>query len=174
MPRLIAAAFAALAFGACASTPTPVADAASGPAGDTASWRKLLQVEQRFAVFINEPGAPKTGDLVTFRLAYVYMPGQVMFDDREAGWQEYRAMTVDCAKNLVRAGPRTRYAPDGSVMMTDDSQTFDAINYGTAVEAAAIARCRGEFNGPAFSVKDGRNWLAAARKHIAENPPPPA
>lgn len=102
----------------------------------------MTQTDKRFAVFINEPGAPREGDQVTFRIVYVYMPGEVKFEQREVGWQEYHAMTVGLARNEVHPGPRTRYAPDGSVIMSDDDQTFREILWGLAADDAARAKCR--------------------------------
>ena len=100
MKRLFATALA-LGLSACATT---------GDDRPTKSWRKISQVEQRFAIFLNEPGSPKTGDLVTFRLAYVYIPGEVTYQNKPVAWQEYAAMTVNCASQQLRAGPRTRYS----------------------------------------------------------------
>ncbi len=134
------------------------------------SWRKITQVENRFAVFINEPGAPREGDLVTFRLAYIYAPGEVRFNDKVVGWQEYTAMTVNCVTHELRPGPRIRYAPDGSVMLSDDNQEFGEINPSTAADDAARVRCAGETSANAVRIANGPKWMDVARKHLAETP----
>lgn len=147
---------------ACATTADPT----------TQGWRKVTQTDKRFAVFISEPGAPREGDQVTFRMVYVYMPGEVKFEEREVRWQEYHAMTVDCARNEVRTGPRTRYAPDGSVIMSDDDQKFSEILWGLAADDAARAKCRQDYWIGDIVIPNGADWMEAARKHIAETTPP--
>ncbi len=150
------------------------AGCASMPGGDkeTQSWRMVLQSAKRFAVFVNDPGIEREGDQVTFRLAYVYMPGEVKHEDKEVAWQEYHAVTVDCAKNTVKLGSRTRIALDGSVIAQDDNQKFEPINWGTAVDDAARGKCKNDYwaGGVAFKAND--RWMDAARKHIAENEAP--
>lgn len=164
----LGAALAGLCLSGCATQ-----GAAEGPAGPTKAWRKIVQVENRFAVFINEPGAARQGDLATFRLAYVYAPGAVRFDDQAVGWQEYAAMTVNCVTREVRPGPRVRYAPDGKVLLSDDDQAFGAINPATVAEAAARARCDAPSpSPPATRIPDGRKWMDAARKRLAGAPTP--
>jgi hypothetical protein len=139
-------------------------------AGPTKSWRKITQVEQRFAVFINEPGAARQGDLVTFHLVYIYAPGEVRFNDQVVGWQEYTAMTVNCATQEMKPGPRMRYAPDGKVMLSDDAQEFGPINADTAAADAARVRCAPDAARDAVRIPDGRKWMDLARKHLAEAP----
>lgn len=134
------------------------------------AWRKITQVDNRFAVFINEPGTPREGDLVTFRLAYIYAPGEVRFNDKVVGWQEYSAMTVNCATHELRPGPRVRYASDGSVMLSDDNQEFGEINPSTSADAAARVRCASETTADAVRIPDSPKWMDAARKHLAETP----
>lgn len=150
---------------ACATT-----GASSDP--EAQSWRKVTQTANRFAVFINEPGPARDGDLVTFRMVYVYMPGEVKFEEKEVGWQEYHAMTVNCAENTVRTGPRTRYAPDGSVLASDDNQEFSGILWGVASDDAARAKCRQDYWIGDITIPNGASWKDAAREHIAETTPP--
>lgn len=143
-----------------------------GGGGENQSWRKVNQTANRFAVFVNEPGPPREGDLVTFKLRYVYMPGEVKHEDKEVGWQEYHAMTVDCAKNTVRVGPRTRYASDGSVIVEDDDQTFSEILWGTAADDAAKAKCKNDVWVGDHTFRNDGDWMDAARKHIAATEAP--
>jgi hypothetical protein len=148
--------------------------ATTGASGDpdATSWRKVTQAANRFAIFINEPGPDRTGDLVTFRMVYVYMPGEVKFEEKDLGWQEYHAMTVNCADNTVRVGPRTRYAPDGSVVASDDDQTFSEIPWGVATDDAARAKCKQDYWIGDITLPNDSDWMTAARKHIAETTPP--
>lgn len=139
---------------------------------ETKSWRKVGQVENRFGIFVNEPGPARAGDSVTFRMVFVYAPGAVKFEDKEVGWQEYSAVTVDCTPNRIRLGPRTRHAPDGTVLASDNDQGLAPINYGTAADDAARAKCKGDHWIGDVTFKDGPNWMDYARKHIAETPAP--
>ncbi len=156
--------------GACLAA----ACATTGASGDpeAKSWRKVTQTANRFAVFINEPGPARDGDLVTFRMVYVYMPGEVKFEEKEVGWQEYHAMTVNCADNTIHTGPRTRYAPDGSVLVSDDNQAFSEILWGVASDDAARAKCKQDYWIGDITIPNGPDWMAAARKHISETTPP--
>lgn len=165
---LLIAAAGALGVSACTTTTsfTPP------PGGKTVSWREVTRVENRFAVFINEPGEPKEGDLVTFRLAYVYAPGEVRYEDKVVGWQEYASMTINCMTGQMRPGPRVRYAPDGKVMFSDDVEEFTDIVSATAAEDAALVRCGGSLSAAVFRLPDGPKWMDGARKHLAEPPPP--
>lgn len=140
--------------------------------GETQGWRKVTQNAKRFAVFVNEPGPGKDGDLVTFRLRYVYMPGEVKFEEHEVGWQEYHAMTVNCATNEVRVGPRTRYAPDGAEIVSDDDETFSEILWGTAADDAARAKCKQDFWIGDIVIPESADWMDVARRHITETTPP--
>ena len=171
---LLALAAGVLALGACATS-----GGGPGKGGATASWRKVTQVEHRFAVFIDEPGAPRQGDLVTFRLAYIYAPGEVFWKanpdeegrGKEVEWQEYTAMTVNCATHEMKPGPRVRYAPGGAVLLSDDSQDFGEIVAATAAEDAARVWCAAAPAPAADPIRNGPKWLDAARRHLAETPP---
>jgi hypothetical protein len=147
-----------------------LAGCASVPAGSKAQWLKLEQVEKRFAIFTNAPVVPAEGGIATFRLVYVYMPETVKFEDKYVGWQEYPAVTVNCEADTVRVGPRTRYAPDGSVMMSDDNQTFVPI-MGPSIRKVKALACDGAPLSDAVLIKDGADWIGAAREHIAETDP---
>ena len=164
----LAAMILAVDLGGCASE-----GGAPGRAGATETWRKITQVENRFAVFINEPGAARRGDLVTFRLVYIYAPGEVRFKDQVVGWQEYGAMTVNCATQSVKTGPRVRYAPDGKVMFSDDSQDFGPINADTAAADAARTRCSPDAAVDALRIPNGAKWMDVARNRLAAAPSPP-
>jgi hypothetical protein len=161
----LAAPIFALVLGGCASQNAP-----QGPAGATKTWRKITQVENRFAVFINEPGASRQGDLVTFRLIYIYAPGEVRFNDQVVGWQEYSAMTINCATQEMKAGPRLRYSPDGKVMLSDDTQEFGPINADTAAADAARVRCMPDPGPDALRIPNGGKWMDLARVHLAAAP----
>ena len=161
----LAAAGLALSFGGCASQNGPKTSART-----TETWRKITQVENRFAVFINEPGEGRLGDLVTFRLVYIYAPGEVRFNDQVVAWQEYAAMTINCVTQEVRAGPRVRFAPDGKVMFSDDSQDFGPINADTAAADAARARCLPDPAPDAVRIPNSGKWMDAARQRLAAAP----
>ncbi len=147
--------------------------ACASMAGDPTlqAWRKVNQADKRFAVFISEPGA-REGALATFRMRFVYMPGEVKHEGKDVAWQEYHAMTVDCAKNTVRVGPRTRYAPDGGTIVSDDDQTFGEILWGTAADDAARAKCKGDVWVGNVTFPEGPGWMDEARRHIAATTPP--
>jgi hypothetical protein len=130
-------------------------------------WLEVTHVENRFNVYVDQAN-PRMDDQVAFRLVYVYAPDAVKFEGKDVGWQEYPAVVVNCADNKVKLGPRTRHAPDGTLLFQDDDQSFTDINVGTAVEAAARARCEGDRLANAHSVRDGEGWMAEARAHIAE------
>lgn len=135
------------------------------------AWRKVNQGEKRYAVFISEPGT-REDDRVTFRMRFVYMPGEVKHDGAEVAWQEYHAMTVDCARNTVRLGPRTRYAPSGEAIVSDDDQTFSEILYGTAADDAAKAKCKGVLWVNDVMIPESPSWMDEAREHIRTSTPP--
>ena len=164
-----AAAVLALGLGACASQ-----NASAAAVGATKTWRKITQVENRFAVFINEPGAGRVGDLVTFRLVYIYAPGEVRFNDQVVGWQEYSAMTINCATQEMKPGPRLRYAPDGKVMLSDDVQDFGPINPDTAAADAARVRCATDPATASASdlvrISNAGRWMDVARERLAAAP----
>lgn len=135
------------------------------------AWRMVNQADKRFAVFVSEPGVREEA-LATFRMRFVYMPGEVKHEGRDVAWQEYPAMTVDCAKNTVRVGMRTRYAPDGAEIMSDDNQTFSEILVGTAADDAAKAKCRGVFWVGDVVFPESPGWMEEARERIAKTTPP--
>jgi hypothetical protein len=154
----------ALTLAGCASTTV-------GPdAGPRPSWLKLEQVEKRFAIFTNFPAAPKVGETATFRLVYVYMPETVQYEGADVGWQEYPEITVNCEADTARLGQRTRYAPDGSVMMTDTSQDFSPI-YGPSLRKAADINCKGAVLPDAALISEGPDWIGKARQHISVTQP---
>ena len=148
-----------------------LAGCASAPgAAAPAQWLKLEQVEKRFAIFTNAPVAPAEGGIATFRLVYVYMPETVKFEEKYVGWQAYPAMTVNCEAGTVRVGPRTRYAPDGTAMMSDDNQAFVPI-MGPSIQKVKAIACDGAPLTEPDLIRDGADWIDAARKHIAATDP---
>lgn len=154
----------ALALAGCASTP------ASPDAGPQPGWLKLEQVEKRFAIFTYLPAVPNVGGTATFRLVYVYMPGTVQYEGADVGWQEYPEITVNCEADTVRLGLRTRYAPDGGVMMTDTNDDVSPI-FGPSIRKAADMTCKGKALPQPVQIKDGPDWIARARVHIAATEP---
>lgn len=148
---------------ACAGTPTPSPQ-------DRGGWLKLEQGEKRFAIFTRTPAAPVEDGIASIRLVYVYMPETVQHEGKYVGWQEYPAMAVNCAEDTVKVGPRTRYAPDNSVMMSDDNQEFSPI-YGPAIRKAADFSCKGEVPAGAAVVRDKPDWMVEARQLIAATDP---
>jgi len=146
------------------------AGCASTGGGGTGQWKEVTHVEDRFAVYVDQ-AQPRNGDTVTFRLMYIYADGKVKWEDKDVGWQEYSAMTVNCTNSQVKLGPRTRHAPDGSLLFSDDEQAWVDINPGTAVDSAASARCEGTYPEEAHTVKDRKGWMEEARKHIVERAP---
>ena len=81
-------------------------------------------------------------------------------------------MTVDCARNTVRVGPRTRYAPSGEAIASDDDQKFSEIVLGTAADDAAKAKCKGVLWVNDVMLPEGPAWMDQAREHIARSTPP--
>ncbi len=159
--KVILALGVVVALGACASAPARE---------EAASWRKLTQVEQRFAIFMDNPATAPVDGLATFRFVFVYAPGAVEHEGREVSWQEYPAMTVNCAEETVKVGPRTRYAPDGSVIMSDDTQYYANI-VGPAVLRAAAVSCQGITEPQQVLIPDGPDWREVARAGIASSDP---
>lgn len=155
MKSLIAASIALLAGASC-TTPEP-----------EPHWNQLLQVEDRFAVYLHHPGAPGAGDLVRLRLIYVYADDEVEWEGEEVAWQEYPEMTIDCASNHVALGPRVRYAPDGRVVFSDEKPELKLIAPGTLTEIAAAARCEGMLPADSHAIADGPNWMSQARRHLS-------
>lgn len=160
-----------LAMGSAALCTAVLAGCASGASNAPAqSWLKLEQVEKRFAIFTNAPVRPAEGGIASFRLVYVYMPETVQHEGKYVGWQEYSAMTVNCEADTVRVGPRTRYAPDGSVMASDDNQEFQPI-VGRSIQRVAAIACSGTPLADPVLIRDSRNWIEEARKNIAADDP---
>lgn len=162
--RTAALASLGMLAGACASMGGGAGGANAG------QWKEVTHVEDRFAVYVDH-AKPRNGDTVTFRLMYVYSIGQVKWENKDVGWQEYSALTVNCTTRQVKLGPRARYAPDGSVLFSDNEQAWVDINPSTAVDSAANARCDGTYPEEAHTVKDRAGWLDEARKHILEAAP---
>ncbi len=147
-----------------------LAACASMPGAEEAGWRKLTQVEKRFAIFMDDPAPEPVDGLATFRLVYIYAPGAVKHEGQDVSWQEYSAMTINCAEDTVKVGPRTRYAPDGSVIASDDVQEFVAI-IGPAIVRAADLSCRGVAAPEQVILPDDADWREAARANIAASEP---
>lgn len=165
LAAIAALSLGALALGACATSP-PAADP-----GETQAWRKVSQSEATYAVYINEPGGAKQGDLVSLRLVYVFMPGEVFNDDeKEVAYQDYHAITINCATNEVRLGKRTGHQKDGKVFLSEDHNDFTEIGETSPIEDAANARCRGVYRVDADRVADGPNWMDEARRHVLAGP----
>lgn len=156
---------------ACASAPeapvsAPAAAAAELPAPE---WRKIIQQDERFAVFISQP-AVRDGDLAHFRMVYVYMPGEVFHESREVAWQEYSHATIDCAGDKVKMGPRTRYAPDGAVFGQDDNQEFAWIIGGGVVRSKDVYCNNKPWEGMVV-VPGGEGWIERERAKIPGSRP---
>lgn len=159
------------AFGGALLGAALLAGCATSPgAAASAQWLKLEQVEKRFAIFTNAPVAPAEGGIATFRLVYVYMPETVKFEEKYVGWQEYPAMTVNCEADTVRVGPRTRYAPDGTAMMSDENYEYQPI-MGPSIQKVKAIACDGAPLTDPDLIKDGADWIDAVRKHIAAADP---
>lgn len=142
-----------------------LAASCSSPQAD--AWSQLLQVEDRFSVYLHETGDAEDGDLRTLRLIYVYGDGQIEWEGAEVSWQEYPAMTIDCASNYVVLGSRLRYAPDGSVVFSDDKPEARLIAPGTLTEIAATARCEGLYPSDTHSIADSPGWMHEARQRLS-------
>lgn len=130
-------------------------------------WSQLLQVENRFSVYLHHPGEPSEGDFVRLRLVYVYGDGEIEWQGEEVAWQEYPEMLIDCASNHVALGRRVRYAPDGREVFSDDKPELKLIAPGTLTEIAAAARCEGKFPADTHSISDGPDWMGLARQHLS-------
>lgn len=158
---------AVLALGACA-TAGPAADP-----GETQTWRKVSQSEKIYAVYINEPGGMRSGDLVSLRMVYVFMPGEVFNDEeKEVAFQDYHAVTINCATYQVRLGKRTGHEKDGRIFLNEDKTEFTEISETSPIEDAANARCRNTYWVDNDRVADGPNWMDEARRHVMAGPPP--
>lgn len=154
------AALAALAigFGICGSA------GAADPA--TKSWRKLGQVEDKSATFLNLPGAAKEGDQYTVRLVVLYKSGQTI-GGKTVAWDEYPALTVNCMMAKARRGERIRHAADGSVIAKDNDPTFRLFDGGSNEDDVAKAKCENEWSGKTFEFKDSARWMIEARQNMA-------
>ena len=182
---LAAAAFALLS--ACASAQTPPPGGWSGAAppaggssleftpaprdvvdvGATSAWRMVAKPSDTYSVWINLPGKARAGDVVTFRLVYVFAKGEVFEDDKEVGWQDYPGVTVNCKAEEVRMGQRRAYHGDGEMVLDMDQNVFTPIGPDSPIEAAANARCKGQFAVGDVTVPDGPAWIDAARAKAA-------
>jgi len=162
MKTLVLTTIAALALGACATAKGPAADP-----GPTQAWRKVSQSEKVYAVYINEPGGAKAGDFVSLRMVYVFMPDEVFNDDeKEVAFQDYHAITINCATNEVRLGKRTGYQKDGKIFLDETKTEFTEIGETSPIEDAANARCRNKYWVDNDRVADGPNWMDEARRHV--------
>jgi hypothetical protein len=168
MKVLTLAMAAALALGGCATARAPAADP-----GATQAWRKVSQSDKVYAVYINEPGGEKSGDLVSLRMVYVFMPGEVFNDnDKEVAFQDYHAITINCATNQVKLGKRTGHQKDGKVFLDEVHADFDDISETSPIEDAANARCRNTYWVENDRVPEGPNWMDEARRHVMASPAP--
>lgn len=151
---------------ACASAPPPPAPAplASVPDLPAPEWRKIIQQDERFAVFIAQP-AVREGDLAYFRMAYVYRPDEVSFDGRYVAWQEYPYATLNCARDSVKMGQRTRYDFEGNAFGQDEDTGFYPI-IGHAVARARDVICKNEPWQGMEVVPGGKGWIERERGRI--------
>lgn len=167
-PLKILAGLAVAGFvAACASAPAPPeAPAAVSAVPDLPApeWRKIIQQDERFAVFISQP-AVREGDLAFFRMVYVYMPDEVSFENRFVAWQEYPYATLDCARDSVRMGQRTRYDFEGSAFGQDEDTAFYPI-IGHAVARSRDVICRNEPWDGMDVVAGGAGWVERERAKI--------
>ncbi|MFN3313055.1 MAG: hypothetical protein ACK46Q_06285 [Hyphomonas sp.] len=163
---MAAGALTALVAG-CVSAPEappPVVVAATSDLPAT-EWRRIIQTEKRFSVYISAP-AVREGDLAHFRLVYVYMPGEIIHEGREVASQEYAHVTLDCTAERVRLGTRTRYAPDGTAFGQDGDQNYAPI-MGMAVFRAQEVHCKDKPWAGMNVIPGGADWIARARAAIA-------
>lgn len=169
--KMLAGLAAAGLMAACASAPPPTAPApvAAVPDLPAPEWRKIIQQEKRFAVFISEPAVRESG-LAHFRMAYVYMPGEVFHEGREVAWQEYSYATINCTEDKVKMGPRTRYAPDGGAFGQDEDQTFAWIIGGAVVRAKDVYCNNKPWEGMEI-VPGGDGWIERERAKIPASEP---
>jgi hypothetical protein len=154
------AALAALAIGFCVCGQAGALDPA------TKSWRKLGQVEDRVATFINQPGIARDGDKYTVRLVVLYKNGATV-GGKTVAWDEYPALTVDCTMAKARRGERIRHAADGSVIARDNDQTFRLFDGGSNEDDVAKAKCDNQWSGKTFEFRDGPKWMVEARQNMA-------
>ncbi|MBI1362034.1 MAG: hypothetical protein GC155_17295 [Alphaproteobacteria bacterium] len=133
----------------------------------TRTWRKLAQVEDRYATFINQPGVAKKGDEYTVRLVVLYKPGAEVVGGKSVAWDEYPALTVNCMMIKAKRGVRIRHAVDGSVIARDDDETARLIDGGSNEDDIAKAKCDNQYSGKTFEFRDGSSWMKAARENMA-------
>lgn len=157
---------------ACASAP----EAPEAPAAVTAvpdlpapEWRKIIQQDERFTVFISQP-AVREGDLAFFRMVYVYMPDEVSFENRYVAWQEYPYTTLNCARDSVMMGQRTRYDFDGNAFGRDEDKAFYPI-IGHAVARSRDVICKNEPWEGMDVVAGGKGWVERERAKIPGSKP---
>ncbi len=155
----VALAVLAVGLGLCGA-----ADA-SDPA--TKTWRKLAQVEDRYATFINQPGVAKQGDEYTVRLVVLYKSGVESAGGKSVAWDEYPALTVNCMLIKARRGVRIRHAADGSVIARDSDESAHLIDGGSNEDDIAKARCDNQYSGKTFEFRDSSGWMRAARENMA-------
>ncbi|MFN7056927.1 hypothetical protein [Hyphomonas sp.] len=159
------------AAAACASSPAaaPAAPGAFAAEQPGLQWRRIIQTEQRFSVYISEP-AVREGDIVRFRMVYVYQPGAVSLYGREVAWQEYDDVRLDCAAERVVMGNRTRYAVNGEAFGQDADNTSAQI-IGHAVFRSQDVHCKAKPWTGMNLVSGGPGWIARARAAILEDSP---
>lgn len=130
-------------------------------------WSQLLQVEDRFSVYLHETGQSESGDLRQVRLVYIYGENEIEWEGAEVAWQEYPGMTIDCASGQVVLGERERYAPDGTLVFSDDKPEPKLIAPGTLTAIAASARCDGLYPADTHSIADKPGWMGEARQMLS-------
>lgn len=152
---------------ACASAPeAPPAVVAAKAVPDLPApeWRKIIQQDERFAVFISQP-ALREGDLAFFRMVYVYMPDEVSIENRYVAWQEYPYTTLNCAQDTVMMGQRTRYDFEGNAFGQDEDTAFYPI-IGHAVARSRDVICKNEPWEGMDVVAGGEGWVERERANI--------
>lgn len=143
-----------------------VAVACAGPQ-PASEWSQILQVEDRFSVYLHETDQEESGDLRQVRLVYIYGDGEIEWEGDEVAWQEYPGMTIDCASNQVVLGERARYAPDGTLVFSDEKLEAKMIAPGTLTAIAAAARCEGLYPSDTHSIADSPGWMGEARQRLS-------
>lgn len=168
--KLLAGIAAAGLMAACASAPEPPPPATFSAVPDLPApeWRKLIQQDERFAVYISEP-AVRDGNLGYFRMVYVYMPEEVFFQGRNVASQEYPYATINCANSSVMMGQRTRYDFDGNAFGQDEDTVFYPI-FGHAVSRAEDVICENAPWERMEVVAGGEGWIERERARIPGSP----
>lgn len=151
---------------ACASAPPPPAPAplAAVPDLPAPEWRKIIQQDERFAVFISQP-AVREGDLAFFRMVYVYRPDEVSFEGRYVARQEYPYATLNCARDTVKMGQRSRFDFEGNAFGQDEDTAFYPI-IGHAVARSRDVICKNEPWQGMEVVSGGKGWVERERARI--------